>query len=117
MTRVSSYDEFTDLETVILGTFSKEGIPLEIQKPNADISKALELIDKAYPQWYVDEVNEDIENFKKILEENNVNVIRPNWPFDSAKFQSPSWTTNGYDIYNVRDNQIVFGDTIICIYE
>ena len=50
MTKVSSYDEFTDLETVILGTFSKDGIPLEIQKPNADISKALELID-----WVNDE--------------------------------------------------------------
>ena len=113
MNRVSSHDEFTKLNSVILGTFSKDSIPIEIQKPNADLSKALRLISKAYPDWYVDEVNEDIENFKKILEKNNVEVFRPKWPFKTSEFTSPNWTTHGYDIYNVRDNQIIFGNTIL----
>ena len=47
MTRVFSNDEFSKLKTVILGTFSKDSIPLEIQSSNADIEKAIEILDKA----------------------------------------------------------------------
>ena len=111
--KVSSYDEFSKLRTVLLGTFSRDSIALEIQKPNEDLSAGLKLLEKAYPQWYIDEVNEDIENFKNILLSNKVEVLRPEWPFESSQFSSPQWTTTGYDIYNVRDNQIVFGETIL----
>tara|TARA_B100000242_G_C43053656_1_gene492500 strand:- start:2799 stop:3965 length:1167 start_codon:yes stop_codon:yes gene_type:complete len=113
MMKVSSFDEFSKLKTVILGTFDKKVLPLESQNPNADLTEGLKLLDKAYPEWYVDEVNEDIENFKKILEQNDVKVIRPKWPFSDSTFRSPNWITNGYDIYNVRDNQIIFGNKII----
>ena len=34
--------------------------------------------------------------------------------FADSKFSSPNWVTNGYDIYNVRDNQIIFGNNIFC---
>ena len=33
--------------------------------------------------------------------------------FADSKFSSPNWVTNGYDIYNVRDNQIIFGNNIV----
>ena len=95
MTRVYSNDEFSKLKTVILGTFSKDSIPLEIQNASADTKKALEILDKAYPQWYLDEVNEDIENFRKILEGNDIKVLRPEWPFKTSQFNSPNWTTKG----------------------
>ena len=39
--------------------------------------------------------------------------LRPKWPFSDSTFRSPNWITNGYDIYNVRDNQIIFGNQII----
>ena len=59
MIRVSSFDEFSKLKTVILGTFDKKILPLESQNPNANLSEGLEILEKAYPQWYVDEVNEE----------------------------------------------------------
>ena len=80
---------------------------------NDEDNAGLKLLQKAYPQWYIDEVNEDIENFKNILLLNDVKVLRPEWPFESSQFSSPQWTTNGYDIYNVRDNQIIFGNNIV----
>ena len=113
MIKVSSFDEFTKLKTTVLGTFDKKILPLESQNPNADLSVGLKLLEKAFPSWYVDEVNEDIEGFKKILEQNHVNILRPKWPFPDSTFRSPNWITNGYDIYNVRDNQIIFGNNIV----
>ena len=75
MIKVSSFDEFTKLKTTVLGTFDKKILPLESQNPNADLSVGLKLLEKAFPSWYVDEVNEDIEGFKKILEQNHVNIL------------------------------------------
>ena len=113
MVKVSSYDEFTDLKAVILGSFSKDSIALESQNPDVDFKLGLKLLEKAYPQWYIDEVNQDIEEFKKVLQKFNVDIYRPKWPFASSQFSSPNWKTNGYDIYNVRDNQIIFENKII----
>ena len=48
----------------------KNILPIESQDPNADLSEGLKLLEKAFPTWYVDEVNEDIEGFKKVLEQN-----------------------------------------------
>jgi len=110
---ISSHDEFSKLQKVILGTFEKSSMALECQNPNVKLDEALKILDKAYPQWYVDEVNEDINDFQKILEKHNVEVIKPSWPFPSSEFSTPNWKSHGYDIYNVRDNQIVFGNTVI----
>lgn len=110
---ISSNDEFTKLQKVILGTFDRSSIAIESQNPNTNFDEALKLLNKAYPQWYIDEVNEDLDTFKRVLIENDVEVIRPEWPFPSSEFSSPHWKTTGYDIYNVRDNQIVFGNNLI----
>ena len=44
MVRVSSFDEFTKLETVILGTFDNKILPLESQDPNANLSEGLKFL-------------------------------------------------------------------------
>ena len=111
--RVHSHDEFSQLKSVILGGFSKESAALETQVPGLDFSAVRPLLNKAYPDWYVDEVNEDIEGFCKVLTEAGIKVFRPKWPFESSFYSSPNWSSQGYDIYNVRDNHIVFGDKII----
>ncbi len=111
--KVHSHDEFSQLKSVILGTFSKESAALETQNPSASFTEARLLIQKAYPDWYIDEVNEDIEGFRQALVKSGVEVYRPSWPFPSSYFASPNWACEGYDIYNVRDNHIVFGDKIV----
>jgi glycine amidinotransferase len=40
-------------------------------------------------------------------------VLRPRWSENSPQFQTPNWSAAGFDIYNVRDLHIVFGDTLI----
>ena len=79
--KVHSHDEFSPLKSVILGTFSKESAALETQNPSASFTEARLLIQKAYPDWYIDEVNEDIESFRQALVKCGVEVYRPSWPF------------------------------------
>ena len=110
---VSSYDEFSQLKKVVLGSFDKNSMALESQDPNVDFKAGLKILERAYPQWYVDEVNEDLNCFQEILERNNIQVLKPKWPFKSSEFSTPNWRSHGFDIFNVRDNQIVFGNTII----
>ena len=113
MHSINSHDEFTRLKSVVVGTFSRESESLESQNPDSDIYKALSLLQDAYPDWYVDEVNEDLEGFCNVLRQYDVEVQRPRWPFSGSLYKTPNWISHGYDIYNVRDNHIIFGDKII----
>jgi N-dimethylarginine dimethylaminohydrolase len=87
---------------------------LEIANPQPGLlDAALDLVTRAYPQWYIDEVAEDLEGLCRIFGQAEVSVIRPSWTEQSTRFQSPNWQAAGFDIYNVRDLHIVFGDTLI----
>ena len=46
MIKVSSFDEFSKLNTAILGTLEKNILPIESQDPNADLSEGLKLLEK-----------------------------------------------------------------------
>ena len=77
------------------------------------LEAALELVKKAYPQWYLDEVAEDLEELCGIFRQAGVSVIRPRWSEASSCFATPNWQAAGFDIYNVRDLHIVFGQTLV----
>ena len=111
--KLHSYDEFTRLKTVVLGIYDENSHGLESQDPNAEIEQALKLIKKASPDWYIDEVREDINGFEDVLRSFDIDIIRPSWPFKDSLYRSPTCVTSGYDLYNVRDNHIVFGDKLI----
>src|SRR5262249_8339509 len=74
---------------------------------------ALERAKRAYPQWYLDEVAEDLEGLCGIFRQAGVSVIRPSWSEASSRFETPNWMAAGFDIYNVRDLHVVFGDTLV----
>lgn len=74
---------------------------------------ARSLVRKAYPQWYLDEVAEDLEGLERIFQTAGVTVLRPSWGSHSPDFATPDWSASGFDIYNVRDLHIVFGDTLV----
>ena len=63
---------------------------------------ALEIARKAYPQWYLDEVAEDLEGLCGIFRQASVSVLRPKWSETSSRFETPNWSAAGFDIYNVR---------------
>lgn len=112
--KLNSHNEWDPLRVVIVGTV--EGFSPGLEIPNVCsgvLEGAMELVKKAYPHWYLDEVAEDLEGFCRIFRQAGVSVLRPKWSETSSRFETPNWSAAGFDIYNVRDLLIVFGDTLI----
>lgn len=112
--KLNSHNEWSPLKTVVVGTISgfRPGLATSDKRP-AVIEAAQEIAMKAYPKWYLEEVAEDLDDLCKIFRLANVNVLRPKWSETGPQFETPNWAASGFDIYNVRDLHIVFGDTLI----
>jgi N-dimethylarginine dimethylaminohydrolase len=116
MSRVWSCNEWDRLEEVIVGN------PLNARFPTPDKStQAAEFPDRSlaeiprgpFPQKIVEETEEDLNEFVRILESQGVTVKRPDtWPHE-AKFSTIHWESHGYYNYCPRDLLLVIGDHII----
>lgn len=112
--KLNSHNEWDPLKTVVVGTVEDFSAGLEIPDARPGVlEEALKLVGQAFPQWYLDEVAEDLEDLCAIFRRAGVSVLRPKWSEASARFTTPNWSAAGFDIYNVRDLHIVFGDTLI----
>jgi len=113
---VWSCNEWDPLEEVIVGN------PLNARFPTADPSTQLaEYPDRSidqipvgpFPQWVIDETEEDLNEFAATLESFGVKVRRPDtWPHE-ATFSTINWQSQGYYNYCPRDVMVVIGDQII----
>lgn len=114
--KIKSDNEWNKLKTVLVGTVENFSPGLEVVNTSTSfelLTKAEAIARKAYPQWYLDEVAEDLESLCSILREAGVQVLRPSWHEESCTFSTPNWLASGFDLYNVRDLHIVFGNTLI----
>lgn len=110
--KLNSDNEWDPLKVVVVGTI--QGYSPGLEGPDAAVLRqAEELVKQAYPQWYLDEVGEDLEDLCGVFKRAGVAVLRPEWVENSARFDTPNWSAVGFDIYNVRDLHIVIGDTLI----
>ena len=116
MSVVWSCNEWDKLEEVIVGN------SLRARFPTADCSTQLaEYPDRSpekipqgpFPQWIIDETEEDLDEFVAVLQKHDVTVKRPEtWPHE-AKFSTIHWESEGYYNYCPRDIMLVIGDQII----
>ena len=116
MSALWSCNEWDPLEEVIVGN------PLRARFPYADPSTQLaeypgrpieEIPQGAFPQWIIDETEEDVNEFVAVLEKLGVSVKRPEtWPHED-KFSTINWESEGYYNYCPRDIMLVIGDQII----
>lgn len=129
---INSYDEWSPLKEVIVGS------PLSYEANDLDLSFKLFYFDTAfsafgYPKYdkksdvatpeqfkrqainkrYLEELNEDIEEFVNVLEKEEIKVHRPLELKDVFEFKTPNWQATGIPALNVRDQAIIFGDEII----
>ncbi len=77
--KINSHNEWDTLKEVILGTMDGYFPGMEFKKnfKHRNFDKAIKIARSAYPQSYIDEVNEDLNDLKKIFIKNNVKVLRP----------------------------------------
>src|SRR6202162_3225259 len=116
MSGVWSCNEWDQLEEVIVGN------PLNARYPTPDRSTQLaEFPDRSlaeiprgpFPQQIIEETEEDLNGFAKILEGLGIAVKRPDtWPHE-GKFSTIHWEVQGYYNYCPRDVLLVIGDHII----
>ena len=112
--KINSHNEWDKLKSVIVGSVEGFKAGLEYSRFESGLhEKAEKLAMKAYPEWYLDEVAEDLEGLCSIFKQAGTDVIRPSWNESNAIFSTPNWTASGFDIYNVRDLHIVFGNTLV----
>ncbi|NCF63374.1 MAG: inosamine-phosphate amidinotransferase 1 [Gammaproteobacteria bacterium] len=116
MSIVWSCNEWDPLEEVIVGN------PLGARFPTADPSTQLaefpgrslmDIPQGPFPQWIIDETQEDLNAFIAVLEGLGVSVKQPEtWPHEE-KFSTIHWESGGYYNYCPRDIMLVIGDQLI----
>jgi len=116
MSTLWSCNEWDPLEEVIVGN------PLRARFPTADRSTQLaefpdrsleEIPQGAFPQWIIEETEEDLNEFVAVLEKLGITVKRPEtWPHE-AQFSTIHWQSEGYYNYCPRDIMLVIGDHLI----
>ena len=112
--KLNSHNEWDRLRAVVVGTVEGFVPGLETSDASAGVlEQAHELAMEAYPQWYLDEVAEDLEDLCAVFHHAGIIVLRPKWRERDCTFRTPNWQASGFDIYNVRDLHIVFGDILV----
>ena len=115
--KINSHNEWDTLREVIVG--SAEGTmptftwnhPGPIPESLKD--QACDLVKKAAPNWFYEEVEEDLQGLCDALKQFGIVVHRPD-VFDlSEVYSSPFWSSTSNNVYNTRDLNLVVGNTVI----
>ena len=75
--------------------------------------RVAKLAREAYPQWLIDEVNEDLQELCDVLTRFGVRVHRPDSSTVGKAYSTVDWWASGDRLYNVRDLHLVVGDTVL----
>ena len=114
--KINSHNEWDKLREVIVGRGGAR-VCLLFSKPGPIPPETRDVVDRlvreAFPQWLVDEVNEDLEGLCNVLKKFGAKVYRPNGSDTGKIFSTPNWSASGDQIYNARDLYLVVGDTVI----
>lgn len=115
--KVNSHNEWDRLREIIVGTAEGTRATLTWTKPEpipeAVLEQARAIADEASPQWFYDEVGEDLEGLCDALRQFGAKVHRPE-VFDlSAMYASPFWCSTSNNVYNTRDLNLVVGNTVV----
>jgi glycine amidinotransferase len=111
--KLNSRNEWDRLRAVVVGTVDGFVPGLEYRAGGEVPDVAREIASRAFPSWYLEEVAEDLDDLCEIFRDAGVTVIRPAWTEPSPSFRTPNWAAEGFDLYNVRDLHIIFGNTLV----
>lgn len=115
--KINSHNEWDKLREVIVGTADGTTAVLTWSKPEpipeSVKEKAYKLAREAYPQWFLDEVNEDLNGLCEVFKQYGVKVYRPKVHDITKMYSSPYWSSTGNNIYNVRDLHLIVGNNVI----
>ena len=106
--KIRTHNDWDPLKEIIVGRADGARIPT-VDLSTMSFSYAgknledVKKIEGPYPQWLIDEANEDITELIKALEEFGVKVYRPEDIDTSIEFSTPEWKTTGWYTWCPRD--------------
>lgn len=118
MSKVSVHNEWDPVEEIIVGTSLFAKLPTNdlgfhaLEKLAAESSKSPIQLGN-FPQYIIDETEEDLANFVKILEKLNIIVRRPTAIDFPGNFKTLDWESQHYFCYCPRDLLLAIGQSII----
>lgn len=106
--KIETHNHWDPLEEIVVGiadharvpTVDRSTMSMSYTNHPIDLIKPLE---GAYPQWLIDEANEDMNALADTLRKCGVKVHRPIALDHSVKFSTPEWTTTGWYTWCPRD--------------
>jgi glycine amidinotransferase/scyllo-inosamine-4-phosphate amidinotransferase 1 len=115
--KVNSHNEWDKLKEVIVGTADGTIATLTWKRagmaPEKTMAEAAAIARQASPQWFYEEVAEDLDALCDTLRDLGAKVLRPE-PFDySQMYSSPFWSSSSNNAYNTRDLNLVVGNTVV----
>jgi len=116
--KVNSHTEWGRLKEVVLGTVSNARVPL-IKNNDihcidyANYDSVAGLPGGPYAPVVISDTQNDLDNFRRILEQQGVKVLRPDDRPTHLLHGTNNWRSDGYYNYCPRDSAIIIGDTII----
>ena len=115
--KINSHNEWDKLLEIIVGSAKGTSAVIEWHKEGTIKSEVLKeafgICKEATPKKIQEETTEDLDNLAKILEKWGAKVFRPNEHDISKIYSSPFWSSNGNNLYNVRDLNLVIGNHVV----
>jgi N-dimethylarginine dimethylaminohydrolase len=115
--KINSHNEWDRLREVIVGTARGTHAVLTWSRPDPIPPEVLEqaqaLNHEAHPQWFLDEIEEDLNGLADTIASFGVTVRRPSVHDISRMYSTPWWSSTGNNSYNVRDLHLVVGNAVI----
>lgn len=117
MKGVNVYNEWDQLEEVIVGTAIGAQIPIGDKGLHVIRYSDYENIDKIpsgpHVKRIIEETEEDLEKLIEVFKSLNISVLRPKITDHSKVFSTPDWHSDGMYNYCPRDILLPIGNTII----
>jgi len=115
--KINSHNEWDKIKEIIVGTAKGSVATLNWRREKKIdekiIEQAIKLSKESYPQFLIDEVEEDLEELANVFKKLGIVVHRPK-PHDLSQiYTSPFWHSNSTNLYNVRDLNMVVGNSVI----
>jgi N-dimethylarginine dimethylaminohydrolase len=106
--KISTHNHWDPLEEIVVGIADHARVPtvdlstMSMSYTNHPI-ELIKPLEGAYPEWLINEANEDLQGLSDVLSKMGVKVHRPKAIDHSVEFSTPEWKTTGWYTWCPRD--------------